>query len=141
MIDKGKLAELWRQNLTVAQMAEILGATEDAVKQSARRMKLPKKKRGTKSILNDPQKKRWFVLNYPEMSNSTMSVYLGISEDWIGVLARRLGLKKSESYWQSINEYRHKKIITMHEAHKGDKEYYSYCARPRKNGKFIKKNN
>lgn len=102
-------------------------------------MGLPKRRPGKASILEDPEKRRWFIKNYPEMSNETISVFLNISPDRIGRLGRQLGLKKSDEYWVGIREYHRKKMRQFHDSKKGDKEYYSYTERPRINGKFVKR--
>ena len=104
-------------------------------------MRLEKRKSGSKSVLLDREKKTWLIRNYPEMSNETISVYLGLSADYIGKIARSLGLKKSDEYWAGIKEYHRKRVKQFHETKKGDKQYYAYNTRPRKNGKFIKKEN
>lgn len=137
-LDKIKIAELWHQGCSVSRIADITGGKEDSIYKCAHRMKLPKRRSGKASILSDREKEKWFIRNYPEMSNSTMAVYLGLSSDYIGVLGRKLGLKKSESYWQGVKEYHRKRMKQFHATKKGDKEYYKYNIRPRKNGKFIK---
>lgn len=140
IIDKAILAELWQKGYTAPQISEMIGFKVDSVYKMAHRIGLPKHKSGPKSILEtDKEKKKWFIRNYPLMSNSTISVFLGISEDYIGKIARRLRLKKSEEYWQGIREYQRKRIRQFHDAKKGDRDYYSYNARLRKNGKFTKR--
>lgn len=140
IIDKDRLTDLWRKGYTVPQISEMTGYKTDTIYKMAHRIGLPKRKSGYKSLFElEPEKKKWFIQNYPEMSNSTLAVFLGLSEDHIGILARRLGLKKSDNYWQGIKGYHRKRIRQFHDSKKGDKEYYSYATRPRKNGKFIKK--
>lgn len=139
-IDKDRLAELWHRGMPVPHIAGIMGIKADSVYKCAHRMGLPKRKGGKIPLLSDPEKKKWFIRNYPEMSNGTIGVYLGISEEYIGKLARRLGLKKSESYWEGIKDYHRKRVNEYHGKHKGDKEYYGFNERPRLNGKFIKSN-
>lgn len=141
IIDKDKLVALWGKGYTVPQISIMTGYKTDSIYKLAHRMGLPKRKGGHKPLLElDSEKRLWFIRNYPEMSNSTISVFLGLSEDYIGVIARQLGLKKSEAYWQGIKEYHRKRVKEFHATKKGDKEYYAYAIRPRKKGKFIKKN-
>lgn len=140
-IDRELLRELWCKGEDTSKIAEILGAKENTVYKYAHRLGLPKRKHGYKPMLDiDPEKKSWLIKNYPEMSNSTISVYIGLSPKYIGILARKLGLKKSEEYWKGIREYHRKRIKQFHATKKGDKEYYAYNIRPKdENGKFIKK--
>lgn len=105
MIDKEKFAELWGKGLTGPQIAQIMGEKVNTLYQYALRAKFPKHSVGRKSILADPEKKRWFMLNYPEMSNRTLAVYLGVSANYVMRLASRLGLRKSETYYASVREY------------------------------------
>ena len=139
IIDKERLRELWRKGYTVPEISKMMNAKIDSIYKLAHRIGLPKRKQGKASILADPEKRRWFIRNYPEMSNGTISVFLNISDDYIGKLARQLGLKKSDAYWESIREYHRKKMREFHATMKGDKEYYSYAERPRVNGKFVKR--
>lgn len=141
-VDREKLRELWRKGMPTPQIAQALGAKESTIYKYVHRLGLPNRKSGCKSLLDsDPEKMNWFIRNYPEMSNSTISVYIGLSPKHIGKVARHLGLKKSEEYWEGIKEYHRKRIRQFHESKKGDKEYYAHNERPRKNGKFIKKEN
>lgn len=140
LIDKVRLTELWSKGIPVPQIAKMMGAKADTIYKCAHRIGLYKRKGGPVPILSDPEKRKWFIRNYPEMSNSTIGVYLELSEDHVGKLARRLGLRKSDAYWQGIREYHKKRMRQFHDTKKGDKEYYAYNIRPRKNGKFIKMN-
>lgn len=135
-IDKVRLAELWHKGVTVPQIAKIMNAKTDSLYRAAHRMGLPKRKGGYEAKLKDPEKRKWFIRNYPEMSNSTISVFLGLCPTHIGNLARKLGLKKSEAYFESIKEYHRRKVREFHATKKGDTEFYY---RPRVNGRFVKK--
>lgn len=141
LIDKVRLTELWGKGIPVPQIAEMMGAKADTIYKCAHRIGLYKRKGGHTPMLDkDPEKKQWFIRNYPEMSNSTISVYLGLSEDYIGKIARQLGLKKSKAYWEGIREYHRKRMKQAYAAKKKDKEFIASLERPRKNGKFIKMN-
>lgn len=58
----------------------------------------------SKSLIEDPEKRKWFVKNYPDMSNQTIAIYLGISVDWVQKLAGKLNLKKSKEYMSSVRK-------------------------------------
>lgn len=139
-IDKEKLAELWNKGASTSDIADMMGVKVESLYKMAHRIGLPKRKGGKTPLLTDQEKRKWFIRNYPEMSNSTISVFLGLSEDYIGVVARQLGLKKSEAYWNGIREYHKKRVRQFHESKNGDKDFYAHNARPKaKDGKFIKK--
>lgn len=141
LIDRDKLTDLWSKELTVPQIAKLTGWKPDTIYKCAHRWDLPKRKSGAAPILTDPEKRKWFIRNYPEMSNGTIGVYLGMSRDYVGKLARQLGLKKSEEYMECVKKYHKKRMKEVHAAHKGDKDYYAYNAKPRDNkGKFKKTN-
>ncbi len=136
--EEATLTELWHKGLTVPQISEMTGIKVGTIHKRAHRLQLPKRKGGPRALLDsDPEKRKWFIRNYPEMGNATISVFLGLSEDHIGRLARQLGLKKSEQYWQGVREYHRKKVREFHAARKGDRDYYRHNQRPRLNGKLV----
>ena len=57
-----------------------------------------------KSVIDDPEKRKWLVKNYPDMSNQTIAIYLGISAEWVQKLAAKLKLKKSKEYMSSVRK-------------------------------------
>ena len=139
-IDAETFLKLWNKGMSVPAISKVMGVNIDTLYKYAHRHKFSKRKAGHISLLDaDPEKKKWFIRNYPEMSNSTISVYLGLSPYHIGYIARQLGLKKSSEYWEGIKDYHRKKMKAFHESKKGDKSYYKYTERPRLNGKFIKR--
>lgn len=110
-IDKERLAELWRKGFTAPQIARMFGTHPNSVYDCARRLGLPKHPVGRRALFDkEPEKKKWFIRNYPEMGNGTISAFLGISPYHIGRVARKLGLKKSERYWEGIREYHKKRV-------------------------------
>lgn len=109
-IDSQALIELWNKGMTVAEIADRLCVKVDAVYKHARSLGLPLHKSSRDTILSDPEKKKWFVRNYPELGNGIIAVYLGISESWVGNLARQLGLEKSEAYKEGMREFRKNQI-------------------------------
>lgn len=139
IVDGDKLTELWNKGISCIEISKATGWKVDTIYKYAHRLGFYKRKRGPQSLFEkEPDKQKWFTRNYPEMSNDTISVYLGISPDRISKLARLLGLRKSEKFLEDIKEYRKKRVREYHASRKGDKEYYAYNKRPRKNGKFIK---
>lgn len=99
--DKGlsiEIAELWNNGLTAPQIAERLGMTANAVYKRCRRLRIEKHKSGYNSFLDNPEMRRWFIRSYPDLSNQTIAIYLGLSADYIGRVAHRLGLRKSKEY-------------------------------------------
>lgn len=111
IIDTEKLADLWRRGIPAPRIAEIMDVKVDSIYKKAHRMGLPCRVPGIRSLLDkDPEKKKWFIRNYPEMSNETIGVYLGLSPDHISRIARKMGLRKSERYWEGIKEYHKKRV-------------------------------
>ena len=118
-IDGNEFAKLWSRGFSAQEIADMTGLKLDSVYKRAHRMGLAKRNPGAKGLLDkDPEKRKWFIKNYPEMSNDTMSVFLGIRPDYIGKIARRLGLKKSDAYWDGIKDYHKKRVRQYHESHK-----------------------
>lgn len=110
-IDSQSLMELWDKGLSVADIAMRLGVKVDAVYKHARKLGLSLRKNIRDTILSDPNKKKWFVRNYPELGDAIIAVYLGISKPWVGKLARRFGLEKSKAYKDGLRGFRQKMII------------------------------
>lgn len=93
-----EIAELWNSGLTATQIADRLGMTANAVYKRCRRLRIEKHKSSHSSFIDDPETRRWFIRNYPDLSNGTISIFLGVSADHIRKVAARLGLRKSKEY-------------------------------------------
>lgn len=101
---------MWNKGIDVRKIAETFNCKVDSVYKFAHRNQMPKRPPGYKSVLQDESKRRWLIENYPIMSNETCAIFLGISPDRVGVLARKLGLSKSDEYWEGIRQYHLKKV-------------------------------
>lgn len=101
-VDKEELAALWRKGLPAKEIAERLGVRTSDVSKYRFLYGLPKRQiKGLYSVLDsNPEKKRWFIRNYPDMSNRTIGLYLGISMMTVYRHAKKYGLKKSELFWK-----------------------------------------
>lgn len=116
IIDYETFYRLWVSGIPTADMAKRWNVSRDTIYKYAHRHNLPLRKGGKKScIFTDLEKREWIIKHYPYFSNETMAAYLGLSPDWIGVLARRLGLKKSEEYMRDIKIYHKKKVQEYHD--------------------------
>lgn len=92
------LTEMWDSGMTAEEIAEQLGISVNAVYKRRQRLMLERHKSGYRSFIEDPATRKWFIRNYPDLSNRTISIFLGISADHIRKVALRLGLRKSKEY-------------------------------------------
>lgn len=109
-IDKAEFERLWKRGVKASDIAVRLGVRVDSVYKFAHRHRLPSRKTGKIPIITIDRELEWKLRKYyPDMGNKVLSLMLGLSPDYIGVLARQLGLKKSEYYWNGIKEYHRKR--------------------------------
>lgn len=66
---------------------------------------------------------KWFLRNFPNMSNKTIAAYLGIKVNKVKKIAIRYGLHKSERYKKECRDYSYKrKLRLIYEWRKNNQE-------------------
>lgn len=98
------IAELWGKGVPAPHIAAKLGLSVNAVYKRKKRLSLDNRTGRHKSFIDDTEKSKWFIRNYPDMSNQTIAIYLGMTAEHLRKVARSLGLKKSEIYIKEMRK-------------------------------------
>lgn len=73
-------------------------------------------KEATKRPLKKPlsgDEEKWFLRNFPNMSNKTIATYLGINISKVKKIAIHYGLHKSDGYKNECRDYSHKRKLRL----------------------------
>lgn len=108
-----QLTELYQTSKTVAQIAQIIGRSRQAVYVKASNLGLPKKE-DPKTIHLDMEQKRWLRQAFPHCRNTLCALRLGISVRAVIRIAHQMKLEKTPEFMAACQEYAAKKAKESH---------------------------